>query len=237
MFKFDSADRTYGSSSNFSLTLKNGVDGLQGDYQIDMVSIPVSWYNVNTYNNVVPLFINGALNLVNIPVGQYDVADLVVSLKAALEAVSGGAVFTVSVHGTTKKLTLSTGRAFELRFGDNTLNSAAGLLGFSSVNVSSVANSITGDCLPNLSPIDTLAINFKGVVDSVSMSNGFNCSVLVPISVQFGSINVSEFEHPAVFSFVNKTRTFDVSIVDARSGKPVDLNGQNWWIVLKKVSA
>lgn len=235
MIRFDSKDRQSNyTSSDFQLVLKDGLHSLEGRYGVVMIHLPVSFYNINSDNNLVPLYINGALNSVNITAGQYNVGDLITSLKTALESVSGGAVFTISVGGVSKKITIECDREFSFKFGDYARNICS-VLGFENKNIDSgVAKGLTGKNVMNLVPIDTLSINIRGMSDGVIQTNGQSCTILVPINRQYGEMNIVEFEHPFVLEFTNKTRSFGVNVCDARTGKDVDLNGLDWWMLLKK---
>ena len=108
------------------------LDAIHDIFQVEIlnISIPNTLYNVNSHNNVIPWIELGSTAYNStIAAGNYTSAEILTSIKSAME-LSGAGTITASIGANTEKITVASTNSFEFTFGTNTTNSMAALLGY-----------------------------------------------------------------------------------------------------------
>ena len=187
----------------------------QGVYRLASVIIPNTTYNINEYNN--RFRING-ITFVMDP-GFYSEHDFMTALSGL-----------VSTAGMTAHLNPRTKRLSIYYNGQITIEPSE-LLGFNLLATG--VDVLVGDSTINLSSTLHYNISIDGIT-GISQGSGFGSSFIVPISGEQFDYTVYE---PNTFKqsiFVNENRR-DMRIeVRDDDGKLIDLNGNNFIIVLEK---
>lgn len=227
----DSRDRQYDTETgDCTFHLPIGLDGVKS---IDLLAanIPMTMYNVNSSNNIV-YFNDGVNQAVAIPVGNYDIFDLVTQLESSMNAVSG-ITFTVEYSLVTMKLTITGSAPFYYTFSNTTL-SMASVLGFNNVNTAS--NTIqTADNVVNLSVPIYLKLVISELGSTTKSTNSYDNATFVV----FTNVNNSEVQsynnmsnyRQRVKVLNDNIQTISVKITD-HNNRIVNLNGSHWSIML-----
>lgn len=138
-FLIESSNKSYGSSSNFNIILDEPIK--VDEVRLLHSRIPVTWYNIDSFNNNI-LFNEGAGNLTaTIPVGNYAISELVSEIKTQMDIV-GSDTYTVTYNTKTMKLTIASTGTFSLLFNTST-SEIWEMIGFTKTNTS-VGASHTG---------------------------------------------------------------------------------------------
>ena len=131
---------------------------LHGTYSLKAMSLGVTYYNVNSTNNMVYFTdTGGARTCALTPQYYISMAALATNLATAMNSVGSGTV-SVTASASTLRLTITNTVAFSMTFGTNTLNSASIILGFVG-NSAGAAITQIGTQSANLST--TLSYNFQ----------------------------------------------------------------------------
>jgi hypothetical protein len=226
-----SRDRFSGTCDNFKLKTKMG--GIVGKYRVSHISFPNTIYNVTSSNNTVDYNSGTTLTL---PVGYYNSANLPGAVKTMLDGAPPVDTYTVTISSTTGRLTITsnTSTNFSLSF----TNGLDKILGFSSLL--SGASTYTGNNIINYDinvsvGIDIKESNYHNVENMADDS--FSSSIYVPLDGNFGEyVTISDKNDIEQFVYFEKQfRTLNVSIINMSDLTPIDLNGAEWELVLKRV--
>ena len=224
-----SSQRDSGSSSSFRITPFNF---LEGKYQLKMVALPLTNYNVSSRNNVFVFTDDSKLRTATITPGNYDVSTLPAALKSAMETANGSfQSYTIAYSSTTGRLTISASGNFQIN-ASNPSHSAGKLTGFTSDTSS--ANTHTSNENINLCP--SIAIHIRISTEREMVDTKENWSTLfVPITGNQGTWLY--YSPPDTFeqyiNFYTPVRTLEVSLHDDAMD-PIDLNGGEWLFILEK---
>lgn len=142
LLHLDSADRSSGTSTDFTITLPRSFHRVAA-VSLESATIPNVLYNVKDGENIVPVHISSVTYNAILQPGRYNIGTLTSGLQTAINnaVASTGVVFAVSVNLATFRLTISATSAFSLYFSEP--NVMAPVLGFPSVDTA-VATSATG---------------------------------------------------------------------------------------------
>lgn len=126
LFVIRSQDRTIGSISDFTINLKNPIEGGDSDELcvID-VCIPNLVYNITVANNTV-VFDDGAVRTATIPVGYYTNASLSSAIGTQMTSASGIATYTAAIDSTTLLMTITGILAYTINHTSTTLSAVIG---------------------------------------------------------------------------------------------------------------
>lgn len=233
LIKLCSADRISGTSSH-NAVIEFPSYTFTGSYELVEAFVPISYYNVNSRNNVIRLFDNGSAKTATITAGFYTSSTLTAAVKTALDAASGGfQTYTVSIDSTTMKLTVTAGAAFQFLFGTVSTSSAASVLGFSDSDTSA-ATSQTSDNIINLNPVLSFNINIEGEGDILTAA-GNQQTFTVAITGNSQSY-VQYTPDPGAISVTFRTpkKTLRVKVQDD-NGQLLDLNGADYYVLLREM--
>lgn len=187
----------------------------QGRYSLAYAYIPVTFYNVNSSNNVL-YFTDTASRTAVITVGFYDSVSIVIAVAAAMNAASPSTIYAVgSKNSATKCVTIASNtNPFVLNL-SNTVNSIAPLLGFASVQDTVSSTGVISDTMANLAQIKTFNISINGLSTVASLSGSTTYSFVIPITTATPSILTYE---PNTFiqciNFERPTRDIKLTVYD-----------------------
>lgn len=213
---------------DFTIELKNSI---QGRYKVNACVIPNTFYNINSYCNVL-YFDDGTPRSVTITPSNYSASTLATAIQTALNASGSSITFTVTQSSATNKMTIAGDSAFTLKFGTNTTNSIAKRIGFIDADTSSalshVGTNVIDIAYPRMVFVD---INQRPNVASSGNGTG---TMVFPIESSSSDLSIfkseSSFEMYIDFELTN---IIECKIRDD-DNKPLDLNGADWFIQLQK---
>lgn len=228
----DSRDRQFESETgNCKFHLPIGLNGVRS---IDLLSanIPLTMYNVNANNNII-YFDDGTPLTATIPVGNYDVFDLVSTIEAQLNASPSALIFVVTYSLITMKLTITGSAPFSFTF-SNLLNSMAPVLGFNNVDYPINAIQIATNVV-NLSVPIYLKIVINELGSMTKSTNSFDNATFVI----FTNKNNSEVQaYNNMRNYRQRIRIINDNIqnltikITDYNNKLIDLNGSHWSMLL-----
>lgn len=226
----------------FSGLLKDDPDIIQRQLTLVNAQLPVSFYIVNYTNNVF-VFITYPLGVptnttITIPVGNYNSTTLISALYYAI--LPTGIAMLITISKLTGLLTFSatTTYGFNSTSALTTANQILGLSGTSNLVASLVGgNYVATSPFPlNLLGIKQLQIKCSTISCNNYSSNANGQDSLlatVPVSVGAWGLIIYESSAGNDITFHNLTLDdFDIRIVDAETGKPVNFNGIGWTMTI-----
>lgn len=236
----DSKKRYSGTATDFIYRINESIDRIR-KITVVQLSLPFSYYTVNSTNNT--LVLNNGANIATIPPGTYNLTNFQLTLQAALNAAGPNNGYSVSYN-------ISTGLTTIFNASGVTINSEisqptstfATSLGFLS---DATGTSVTSDSATNLSGPRFLYVSSRKLCKYfVSQkpryaNNTFSNAIgIILPNVAFGGF-ISEFTPLEVTISDNKggasystTDNIDFTLYD-EFDNIVDLNGLEWWLVLK----
>ncbi len=231
----DSRDQQVSGSATEDCFFYLQYGGLFGVSSVELLnfSLPLTMYNINSRNNVI-YFNDGSARSFAIPPGNYTMTNLLVMIKAVMEAVST-ITFTVTFSDITMKITIAGDSPFSLDFGTNTTNSIAKVLGFLEIDTPAGA-SLTGVYVMNLSIPLYINICIDGFSSSIKSSNKndnatFSCSTIGNNS-DILTWTAGTFYQQKVYCTDDNIQNLHVTIRDYNN-QMIQLNGCNWSMLLK----
>lgn len=190
--------------------------------------IPVSFYNVNTSNNILSynFYSNAAIQII-IPVGNYNALQLQTMLSSLIP-------FTQTYNSITNKYTfVHATKSFTFFTIGSTCFS---LLGFSLVDQISTNKSLVSNYCINIAPIRAFQISVPGIkTGNISKNKELSQNVLIQIPINVGPNEIVSYFNTTLFSsnlFVNYLHEISLVILDQNSNI-IELNGVEWSIVLQ----
>ncbi len=197
---------------------------------VSHVSIPYSFYNVNTNNNMLSYSIGSTLYTVYIPVGNYTTSNLLTTLKSILSP------FTISYSGITNKFTFThPTNDFIFNYSTNSVSSTClGLLGFSNNYHSSSVRVLTSDLMVNLCPTRCVCISSSFLTQSIATIAPFANTILCSIPISVNPFTNITWSNNGCKTNLN-TNIFSSIIIKLtdQDGNVLDFNGINWSISLQ----
>jgi hypothetical protein len=224
-------ERLSGSTSDFIIELHTPLNGL---YTVKNVLITNTSFNVTSLNNVV-YFNDGLDQIIYLEAGNHSVTTLLNDLNAKMDAV-GADVYTTSLNSITGIITVSSTGTFQFTFGTNTLNSAAGILGYANVDTAVAGTHQASNVVDLATPL-SLGIQIDGVSSVGYETANFGCGqIYVPLDVGFGIYkNLPENELRQTILF-NHMKRLKVSVRNPSTNSIVGLGNANWEMLLSKLN-
>jgi hypothetical protein len=230
-----SKDRFSGTSNNFKLKTKIGK--IVGKYKITHISFPNTIYNVTSSNNSVDYNSGTFLTL---PVGYYNSSNLPAAVKKMLDDAPPADTYTVTISATTGKMTITSNTA--TNFSLSLVNGLDKILGFDPSQFPlSGTSSYTGNNIINYDIVVSIGVDIKESTyhNLENMADdSFSSSIYVPLDGNFGDyVTISDKNDIEQFVYFEKQyRTLNVSLINLSDLTPIDLNGAEFELVLKRVS-
>jgi hypothetical protein len=229
-----SKERTYDSksSSNFSYSIGMALE--VDTIAIKSISIPVTQYNITSFNNFLYTTLGISESKISLPVGQYTLAQITSYLIDVFD--SYGILLTIIQNPITYKLQITTDVPFTL----NPESTLLPVLGIITTIPLLITTSYGCTALPQLQGLKNFYILTKVLSQGSNglFVNGVNEALQtnVPISVPFGLVqhyepkildtNLITFKSPVNIQYL------DIRIVDSNLNE-VDLNGSEVELVYK----
>ena len=218
------------TTTNFSIDNPKIVNATS--YRILSVSVPHTYYNINTHNNVLRIFKTGDNQdrEIVIPVGNYTNSELGIELKTQLDATAGEAhTYTVTSSDITYKYTIAQDSSSFIIRASSTLNE---VIGYSQLLDTSAAISHTAVNIYDLSytsNIRILSSSLTSFGSKVATSDNQG-GVLAEISIynsQFGETIYHKFNHLHYNYQPEYQNTYDFTLVDDKNRPLGGINGLN----------
>lgn len=237
----NSAYRTSDSRSTSDFTYNIG-SSIETDYvTIKSVSIPHIEYNINPFKNKLRISSGGVDYDLTIPIGQYDVSQLITQLQIQIVATLGGTCV-ITLDPITQKLNFQASVGIKISR-DKTVSSLSKYLGiFYGTGYYPTIDSTDFDAqgLPVLQGPNNyyLASNVLSQGFSSILTNGQRVPIImpVPVTVEYGQIQQYESNDTELntkqFSRPQNIQNIDIKIYDDDLNV-VDLHGQDVEVILK----
>lgn len=221
----DSSDRKYPSetSSDFTINLNTGFENVDDlSLQIQNITIPNSWYNINSNNSTFTL--GATSSSVVIPDGNYTTSTFPAAFQTATANFGSGIGITSSYSSTTGKFTFNTADLGEWTI---TATAKQKFLGLSAGTHTSSSGVITSDQVADFSGLREIRISSDLSVQSANSWNK-NANTLISVypnvaSGQFVNYQIQSFA-PMKISNANLNSNVRFRLFD-EYGDLVDLNG------------
>lgn len=215
------------SDCDFSLSNIEIPDGMHIYLSVQNVSIPYSFYNVNTDTNLLSYIVNGITTNLNISNGNYNINQLVAYLNNNMNG------FTITYNNITNKLIFVNAN---YDFVINSSSTCLMMLGFNiGSSYSSLNKSLTSVNCINIQTVKRINIGSNLTTYNINKSSINNSSILCSIPVNKPPFSVIEYVNSNHFRtnlFVNYINYINIKILD-ENNKLVDLNGCHFCITLQ----
>jgi hypothetical protein len=232
------------SSSNFSVTLDNA---LQGRYQLDQIQIPNTAFNVyaangtSSGNNTIYFSDSGGNHSATIASAYYTSAALLTAIAAAMNGASGSiGGYNLSQDSNSNIVTVTNSGNFQMKFASNTSNSIAAVIGFTNVDTVSGTSSV-GTYPLNLRTIQNYFIVVSGgnggVFKNVFGSNQKQYTFIVPVLVNtLDIIFFSEDYYKQQIKIDSPEKILTITIVDI-NGNLLNIQNVDWNFILSPLDS
>ena len=224
----ESADKISVEGSNAEFYLP--VIEIPSQYHIHLyvinASIPFTFYNVNSYNNILNYRVSGVDFSLYITQGNYTITTMVTFLKSNMSG------FVIGYDATTNKFTFSHST---YSFSFLSTSTALELLGFTNQTQSSIGLTLTSNKTVNLSPIRTIYISTNLNTSNISKIENNSNNILCSIPIQTQPHSIITYTNPTNFkvnTYTNHISTVVIKLTD-QNGRLLNLNGGNWAITLQ----
>ena len=190
-------------------------------------SIPFTFYNVNSSNNVLNYTVDSINYSLVITQGNYNVNNFKSFLNSNMSN------FTISYDPIQNKYTFV--NTANLNFTFSSTSSCLGLLGFTNQNNTSINYSLTSTQTINLNPIRCVCVgsNLPSSNISLTSKNKNNIICSIPITTQANSIinylNPNNFK---INTYANVLSSLRIQLMD-QDGNLLNLNGANWSMTIQ----
>jgi hypothetical protein len=220
----DSRDRFTGDNENFSVRLKNKILNV-GAVQIMGISIPITYYEISSANNM--------LNLNNIPVsvavGNYTPTQLAAALEDAFAAIVPGFTFTYNANN--YKIRIFYGGVDLKVFSTSTMLDVLGITTTGVDVTEQFSDSVCNLHSQQYFHIHSSKLTSSGYILSQTTDSNDNQNVMcqVPINENFGSIlNYRPIDEILNFESMSDFSELDFKLSFHDENLSVDLNSQPW---------
>lgn len=203
-------------------------DGHHIYLSLQSATIPYSFYSITSVDNTFSWgLVGGSINNATIPVGNYNVTQIIDLLKSLM-----GAAYSITFSSITSKI-LITHTTTNFTIYAATFNH---IIGFSkTTNTTSSGLILYGrDCV-NLNQIRALNIEINFPTYNVNIAQPYNQNILATIPVYVSPFSIITYENPNNFRtnlYVNKLDQIQIRIIDNES-RLVDMNGINYQMMLQ----
>lgn len=233
LFLIHSKDRVTGTSSNYSLQLPQAIKNVKA-IELLSVSIPATIYNIDSENNKFYYIDNGVDKVVTIPSASYSSTTIILTLQS-LMAAFGTNTYTVTYNTSTYKIQITSNANFSLRFGSFRTNSISSVLGFADVDTVLSLTVMATNALDLAEP-DYYIIDVKEFFQMARTTKNDTGTFIIPcVNLTDGTSEIfnknTGYNYCEIYQDCNIT-TLNVTI-KTHNNKIVNLNGSNWFMILK----
>ena len=216
----------------FPASLKDNPKIIRSNIQLIACQIPVSFYGINQYNNVLKYTIASIIYTINIPFGNYNYINLSTALTSGF--LSNGHTMTVSINRIDGKLTFTGTTSFIFNTLNSTILKVLGLL--PTINTASIGNVLTCPFPLNLLGIKRLTLSSNSLSTISLNSNNYQTQSILG-TVFVGEPPFGMIKHKTETNVNHTLRTKLVSVFEIRitdeDGNLIDFNNQEWLMKLK----
>ena len=241
LVRISSKDRSQTSNSRYDIVYDTNDYDLQLIKKVVLKSaiIPNTMYNVNTYNNVFKFDYNGGDQQFTVPVGQYDINDIIGELTTQIDAIITPQTVSIVQTALTQKLTFTLSAGTLILYNEDDGNLLGGVLGINETS-SAPAISQTADSLTSLEGLKNVYIASKTLSNHTAMitrnKSKQNIFCNIPITATFGSISTVE-EDESTLDYTNFHNKKNISSIDIKlldeNNNVLDLNGSDWILIFR----
>ena len=239
LLHISSRDKATGTNSNFTVNLSRFFYlSAVKSVVLKQLTVENVFYNINASNNIFTYNIASSPSSVNLPSGQYTIAEFMSALQALLitDGIVGCAITQNSV---TKKIEINSTTAFEMLFDTNIMANVLGIE--SDAGSDTTTNFPTG--LPALEGVRNIAIG-----SNVIGENNFNSTdtaiqdifAIIPVTESFGEIIQYVSQHSEIDDVDSSSRHLgknithiDIKLTNKDNNLELDLQNHNVDILLK----
>lgn len=214
----------------FNTILKDTNDIIRASISILSAQIPVSFYNINVYTDVLKIQIGVSVYTITLTNGNYNSTTLVAEMQIQLIA-QGLTDFTIVYSSTTGKMTISRATSFTILFSGSTI---LGVLGYSQT-IDTVGLSLTG-----INPLNLLGSLRVRVLSTQLSTLNIDSSIKGGISL-LASIPIEAPPYGVIlFDNYNKSsqelKSLDITDIDLQlvddNGNLINFNNIDWSITM-----
>ena len=200
--------------------------------RIENIRIPVSFYNINAYNNVLTFLDAATAETITIPVGNYTIDELITELQTLMNAEVTGSPYTISYDDINQKVNIANSSANILTITDNTL-SLNEIIGFSIGQTVAATSNSDGDNIAYTNTMRHIKIQLENLVSNNVYSNDEDLlthiqpvGVLIPITEVRNEFQFYSNHHGPLIKLPNVSTISDIHIklLDPNNNI-VDMNG------------
>ena len=190
--------------------------------------IPFSFYNINENNNkLIYSFDGGTMYNITIPIGNYNINDLVKYLKSVMTN------FTITYNSLQNKLTFFY-QNIDFMFMSN--STCLSILGFNNnTTIISTYKTLTSTSCVDLYIIKNIQVNSNLITYNINKLQKNNYCILCSIPVSNQPFSLIEYINRTNFKtnlFVNKIRRIHIKLTD-ENGNILNLNGCHYVMTLQ----
>jgi len=230
---------TYLSSMNFNITslLKNDPDIIHRQITLQSAQLPVSFYIINSTNNVLILRLSSQDWTVTIPVGNYNATTLITALIAGIFGATGY-TFTITISKINGKLTFQNVTAYSFRtsLATFTIGTILGLISKTDIASSTFINTVTPLYPLNLLGQKSLQVSSSRIsTTNFSTVGGGQTTLLGTIPVTAGAFGLILYTDTGAsqVSFNNHELSgIDINITDAETNEFINFNNCHWTMTI-----
>ena len=219
----------------FPASLKDNPKIIRSNIQLVACQIPVSFYGINQYNNVLKYTIASIIYTVNIPFGNYNFFTLATALTSGF--LSNGHTMTVTINRIDGKLTFTGTTSFIFNTLNSTILKVLGLL--PTINTASIGNVLTCAFPLNLLGIKRLTLSSNSLSTVALNTNNYQTQSILG-TVFVGEPPFGMIKHKTETNVNHTLRTKIVSSFEIRindvDGNLIDFNNQEWLMKIKMSS-
>ena len=217
---------------NFHSLLTNEDEVFDAKIGIIDAQIPVSFYNINAYNNTLNYTINGLSKTLNLDVGNYNETNFITNIK--LKFISLGDSFSILFNKITGKLQFTNLDNYDFIFLNSSLFS---VIGFKKDNDFSSSSFVLSGIYP-FSIIGTKKL--KIISEQINLRNydsykssTINALGFIPVNAcAFGMILYENRSGKYSSLQMMALDNFEISLLDD-DNNPIDFNGIDWSMTLQ----
>ena len=230
---FNSVNRAYGTSSSFQIQYSLRQFYKCNSFYISSVTIPSSYYVINTINNFGFIIYGGGEYQITITPGNYTPSELVSTIQTQLTAISTD--LSISYNTNTGLFSFSTSSAAFGLDATEINNLLSTLMGFLQQVYPSDTTTKTSTYVANLSgpkyvQIVSNTLSYKSSFEPSSTNTNIKNVILrIPVKVNsFDMIVYENYNESNVIPFDKEfPNVIDISLIDEK-GDAINLNGCEW---------
>lgn len=225
------ADKYYNGSSEceYVLPLIEIPDGFHIYLSVVSCLIPYSFYNINSTNNILQYSFDGVIiNTVTIPIGNYNVNNLLTVLKNNMTP-----LFIITYDNVQNKFTF-THPTLDFMFMSS--STCLQILGFNNnVTISSSSLILTSVNCVNVYSIRTVQVNSNLITYNINKVQKNNFCILCSVPITCTPFSLIEYINRTNFKtnlFLNRISNIKIKLTDD-NGNLIDLNGCHYSLTLQ----